>query len=155
MPHLPNCEALEVEALLEAQALCAGLRSPLYTLRFTLAHLRRRDRPKNVSSSCCAPSSFPLRRSGPYVGNTLGASNYRSFVIFMWFGFFGVGMTLVASFQYLLRSPSSALAWVLTIDFAVRLLCPSLHPSHSSLHAPRHALHPQPALAAWCNSWCR
>ena len=35
----------------------------------------------------------------PYVGNTLGAGNYRSFVIFMWFGFFGVAGTAVAAFS--------------------------------------------------------
>ena len=53
------------------------------------------------------------------VGTTLGAGNYRSFVFFMWFGFFGVSMTALAALQYVVAMPFNFAAWFLLVDFAL------------------------------------
>lgn len=58
--------------------------------------------------------------AGPYVGTTLGAGNYRSFVMFMFFGFFGVSMTAVAALQYVLTMTFNVVAWIILVDMAVR-----------------------------------
>jgi len=70
----------------------------------------------------------------PYVGNTLGAGNYRSFVMFMWCGFFGVAGTAVAALQYVISQPFNFLAWFMLVDFMlVTLMAVMMNSYHISL----------------------
>jgi len=70
----------------------------------------------------------------PYVGTTLGAGNYRSFVFFMWFGFFGVSMTAVGALQYILAMPFNFVAWFILVDFAlVTVMAVMMNSYHLSL----------------------
>ncbi|KAL3915076.1 MAG: hypothetical protein SGPRY_007386 [Prymnesium sp.] len=70
----------------------------------------------------------------PYVGTTLGAGNYRSFVMFMFFGFFGVSMTAVAALQYVLTMTFNVVSWIILVDMAlVTVMAMMMNSYHISL----------------------
>lgn len=53
----------------------------------------------------------------PYVNTTIGAYNYRSFVLFMLFGFFGVNLTWIACAEYLYLVGFDPLVLLVLVDY--------------------------------------
>jgi len=107
------------------------------TLQLPLCHTCRIVKPLRSKHCSKLKRCVPVfDHHCPYVGTTLGAGNYRSFVLFMAFGFFGVAMTAVAAFQYVLYMPFHLVAWIILIDLALAtIMAVMMNSYHISLIA--------------------